>query len=1510
MSRKFFLYLMAVLLLGTQTWAQISISSATPVTENFDGIGTTTTASLPTNWKMTAAGAGTSAAWTTSGNLAAVSQGASSGTPSAGGRYNWGNGTTTTDRAIGFMTSGSYASPNGIMAYYRNNSGTQITSLVISFDIERYRINSSTFSLAFFSSTNGSSWTAQSAGDIATSVFPTGTSSYTFTGGTSVTKSVTLTGVNIASGSDIYFKWVFTNTGGSNSQGLGLDNVSLTATLFLTPPALTALTVDNDVDHSIPIGFTDDATWRSAITAVQVGGTALTLTTDYTITAGAITLLPSGGNTLLTTSGSKVITVKATGYTDATVTQQINAGAVSASVSTVSVSPALSLGNTSTATLTARDQYGNAVSGYVFKDIPSVINNNAVTTESYTVNGASFSVTQSAQSVTATDAGGVATFPITIPPFVDANDGLSVQVYLNNATTGVSSALTFTGPSSPTIAVSALNPASFGSVQINTNSTDAVYSVSGINLTDNITITAPTGFTISTTSGGTYTSSLTLTKSGSTVSATPVYVRFSPTAMNSYSGTITNVSSGATTQTVAVNGLGGDVPTASTSAATSLTINGALLNGSVTANNASTTVTFEYGLTTSYGSAVAASQSPVTGTSATVVSGSVSGLASGTEYHFRTKAVSPLGTVYGSDMTFTTLTTSHNTDHFRSAATGNWNAPATWLSSADSTNWISATLAPDANAASISVLSGHTVTVSASTAASKVFVNTGSTLAINTAVTLTVNHTVAPDLTVNGTLTNAGTGILALGTSAVAQVNGTMTFAGSTSSITGANATSLICNTGSSVSFAGTGTQSIPATTYYNLMLSSSGTKTAAGSFDVTGTLTTSATSVILNNTALMRIFNIRNFTMTSGSIDFGTTDVTDSVVTSTTYITGDLAKSGGTWTNSSSTQLYDIYFSKGGTQSVSNSGTLKWGSFNVSNNSTVTLASALPITGVTGTFITVDAGSVLSANTYIISTTVSPCTLAVNGKLQTANANGIGGSTSTTLSSTNTPVYAFGTNATVEYNAAGSQAITARTDYPSLSLAGSGTKTFGGTTTINGNLSVASGVVFANGTYTVTLHGNASNSGTHSGTGNIQLAGGTSAHTISGAGVFQNLVLNDTKGAVLGGNSQIAGTLTLTAGILSVGADTLCLETTAAIAGTPSASAMIMANGTGALVKKIADAQTLPYAFTFPLGDTAGTVGYSPATITVTSGVFSGASLAAAQVNGKHPNIKVDNNYLNRYWTLSSSGITDQVSSVELTYASSAVVGFESNLYGGIRTGSTWTNAGRVDSLLHRITASGLTVLGNSFTAASAAALANGAPFTLKIIPEGYYNSVTDLLKMTDTLHVYLANSTAPYAFVDTSLVVIDSATFSGNAMFSKVSNGTYYVVVKGRAILETWSANGIAITAGEAASYDFTTAATQAYGSNEVQKGTRWCVFCGDVDQSGYIDNNDLLLIDNAAFAFTAGYAVADLDGTRYVDNNDLLICDNNAFSFRGSKKPSGTTSGKVSVTERTTKAQKSKD
>ena len=95
-------------------------------------------------------------------------------------------------------------------------------------------------------------------------------------------------------------------------------------------------------------------------------------------------------------------------------------------------------------------------------------------------------------------------------------------------------------------------------------------------------------------------------------------------------------------------------PQVATLAANNITDTAATLNGSVQANGSSTAVSFEYGLTNSYGTTLSAVPSPVSGAGSTATSAGLTGLVPGTLYHFRVVATNGIDTARGDDTTFTT----------------------------------------------------------------------------------------------------------------------------------------------------------------------------------------------------------------------------------------------------------------------------------------------------------------------------------------------------------------------------------------------------------------------------------------------------------------------------------------------------------------------------------------------------------------------------------------------------------------------------------------------------------------------------------------------------------------------------------------------------------------------------------------------------------------------------------------------------------------------------------------
>lgn len=188
------------------------------------------------------------------------------------------------------------------MAQYVNNTGSTITELAIAFDIERYRINAAAANVTFFTSTDGTTWTAQTAGD--SGAFATGANAYNFTNGTVVNKSFNLTGLTIGTGAAIYLRWNFDTTG-ANSQGLGLDNVSLTATTSgLQSPSIASFTPGTGW---VGTTVTLMGSHFTGVTSVKFNGadaTSFAIDSDTQITSVAPTGVTTGLITVTSPNGT------------------------------------------------------------------------------------------------------------------------------------------------------------------------------------------------------------------------------------------------------------------------------------------------------------------------------------------------------------------------------------------------------------------------------------------------------------------------------------------------------------------------------------------------------------------------------------------------------------------------------------------------------------------------------------------------------------------------------------------------------------------------------------------------------------------------------------------------------------------------------------------------------------------------------------------------------------------------------------------------------------------------------------------------------------------------------------------------------------------------------------------------------------------------------------------------------------------------------------------------------
>lgn len=207
--------------------AQVSLTTqGTPYTQDFNSLassGTTNTA-LPAGWAFVETG-------TSALNNTAYSGG--TGSSNAGDVYSFG---TDSDRALGGLLSGTLTPTVG--ASFTNNTGGALTSLVISYTGEQWRIGNNaatrTDRLDFQYSTDATTLATGTWTDVNSLDFngPIGTaaSAAALDGNAAANRtaiSFTITGLNIAPGATFFIRWNDFNATGSD-DGLAVDDFSLT----------------------------------------------------------------------------------------------------------------------------------------------------------------------------------------------------------------------------------------------------------------------------------------------------------------------------------------------------------------------------------------------------------------------------------------------------------------------------------------------------------------------------------------------------------------------------------------------------------------------------------------------------------------------------------------------------------------------------------------------------------------------------------------------------------------------------------------------------------------------------------------------------------------------------------------------------------------------------------------------------------------------------------------------------------------------------------------------------------------------------------------------------------------------------------------------------------------------------------------------------------------------------------------------------------------------------------
>lgn len=406
--------------------------------------------------------------------------------------------------------------------------------------------------------------------------------------------------------------------------------------------------------------------------------------------------------------------------------------------------------------------------------------------------------------------------------------------------------------------------------------------------------------------------------------------------------------------------------------------------------------------------------------------------------------------------------------------------------------------------------------------------------------------------------------------------------------------------------------------------------------------------------------------------------------------------------------------------------------------------------------------------------------------------------------------------------------------------------------------------------------------------TGSVsQTIGGTTTVPVA----FQNVTVNNTSGIVTTADVRVNGTLNLSTGIVDIGNNNLTFGSSALIAGTPSATNMIVSSGTGQVRKM----WSTTGSFTYPIGENSTTANYLPVSLSFNSGAFAaGAFTGVTLSNTKYIDPVITGSYLNRSWTVTQSGITAFAANAVFQYLVADVVGTESEI-STLRMSPTFTTFNPANTTLHQLSAIALSEFG-TFTGGVGYKTLN----LNSIMLEGLYNGAGAMRQAWDAVGPHFAAGIA-----DNITVELHDATNYANVIYSipnvplsttglasianipTIYNGSYYITLKHRNSLETTTATAVSF-ANNAVNQSFGTPANVFGGNLQLMIDNVYAIFTGDVNHDGAVDSNDMIPVDNGSTNYLYGYYDTDVNGDGAVDSNDMVKIDNNNANYIGSAHP----------------------
>jgi len=450
-----------------------------------------------------------------------------------------------------------------------------------------------------------------------------------------------------------------------------------------------------------------------------------------------------------------------------------------------------------------------------------------------------------------------------------------------------------------------------------------------------------------------------------------------------------------------------------------------------------------------------------------------------------------------------------------------------------------------------------------------------------------------------------------------------------------------------------------------------------------------------LNGVAALRTITIRDLVISAtGVTNFNTTSNASGTCVTNLNITGNFTRTSGT--------IQSILSS--GTTTVTLNGSA--GDQAVSYTGAGAIAANSPINFVVNKTVGATTVTHTSNFTYPGNLTGTAGTLRTDGTARTVTVNGnLSGAGTIDLSTSNAAhvldlkgvnnaisTFTPGTGSTVSYTQGSAGQNVMALNYNSLTFDNFNKALPGATIGIRGSFIPGSGI--------------------HTVTNNTIDFNSASAQTIpaltsASSGGYNNVITSGGGTKSLVASTLISGGLTLTDGVIAIGANNLTV--TGLISGTGSTTNMVATNSNGNLIKL----GTLDGHFNtiYPVG--TGSV-YTPLVIqNLSSSSLSSASIAVHAVASKNVN-RTANNVLNKYWEVTTSGITLNSADAEFTYAGSEFVdGTSGDYVTRYWNGTAWVSPSPFSTGANPFTGSVTTNLTGEWTSGEPTSLSSQTTYT-----------------------------------------------------------------------------------------------------------------------------------------------------------------------------------------------------